>query len=133
MPSATANSQRMPGWMSSLERSVSHFVPRRLDSPGEELATSVDSPTAVWGGKLRRCRTQETLSARTRAGGTSGSHPTPVHAIAFFVLRTSSGGHMRTHARHLHTGLVVLAGLVLLASARSSARPFPDLIPLPAD
>lgn len=40
---------------------------------------------------------------------------------------------MRTHARHLHTGLVVLAGLVLLASARSSARPFPDLIPLPAD
>ena len=40
---------------------------------------------------------------------------------------------MRTHARHLHTGLVVLAGLVLLASARSSARPFPDLIPLPSD
>jgi hypothetical protein len=40
---------------------------------------------------------------------------------------------MRTHARHLHTGLVVLAGLVLLASGGSSARPFPDLIPLPSD
>jgi sugar lactone lactonase YvrE len=40
---------------------------------------------------------------------------------------------MRIHARHLHTGLVALAGLILLASAGTSARPFPDLIPLPAD
>ena len=40
---------------------------------------------------------------------------------------------MRTHARHLHAGLVVLAGLVLLVSVRTSTRPFPDLIPLPAD
>lgn len=40
---------------------------------------------------------------------------------------------MRMHARHLHTGLVALAGLILLASAGTSARPFPDLIPLPAD
>lgn len=40
---------------------------------------------------------------------------------------------MRTHVRHLVTGLLVLAGLVLLASSRSSARPFPDLIPLPSD
>ena len=40
---------------------------------------------------------------------------------------------MCTHARHLHTGLVALAALVLLASAGTSARPFPDLIPLPAD
>jgi hypothetical protein len=40
---------------------------------------------------------------------------------------------MRTHGRHLHPGLVVLAGLVILASARSSAQPFPDLIPLPSD
>ena len=40
---------------------------------------------------------------------------------------------MRTHARYRHTALVALAGLVLLASAGTSARPFPDLIPLPAD
>lgn len=40
---------------------------------------------------------------------------------------------MRIHARHLHTGLVALAGLIVLASAGTSARPFPDLIPLPAD
>ncbi len=40
---------------------------------------------------------------------------------------------MRMHARHLHTGPVALAGLFLLASAGTSARPFPDLIPLPAD
>jgi sugar lactone lactonase YvrE len=40
---------------------------------------------------------------------------------------------MRMHARHLHTGLIALAGLILLASAGTSARPFPDLIPLPAD
>ena len=40
---------------------------------------------------------------------------------------------MRTHTRNLHKGLAALAGLVLLASAGISARPFPDLIPLPAD
>ena len=40
---------------------------------------------------------------------------------------------MRTHARYRHTALVALAGLVLLASAGTSARPFPDFIPLPAD
>jgi DNA-binding beta-propeller fold protein YncE len=40
---------------------------------------------------------------------------------------------MRMHARHIHLKVVVLAGLVLLASAGTSARPFPDLIPLPAD
>jgi hypothetical protein len=40
---------------------------------------------------------------------------------------------MRTHARHLHAGLVVLAGLVFLASVRTSTQAFPDLIPLPAD
>jgi hypothetical protein len=40
---------------------------------------------------------------------------------------------MRAHARHRHTGLVVLAALLLLGSTGSSARPFPDLIPLPAD
>jgi sugar lactone lactonase YvrE len=40
---------------------------------------------------------------------------------------------MRMHARHLHTGLVALAGLIVLASAGTSAQPFPDLIPLPAD
>jgi len=40
---------------------------------------------------------------------------------------------MRMHARHLHTGPVVLAGLIVLASAVTSAQPFPDLIPLPAD
>lgn len=37
------------------------------------------------------------------------------------------------HARHLHTVLVAFTGLILLASAGTSARPFPDLIPLPAD
>ena len=40
---------------------------------------------------------------------------------------------MRTHARHLHTGLVVLTGLVFLASVRTSTQAFPDLIRLPAD
>ena len=40
---------------------------------------------------------------------------------------------MRMHARHVHPSLVALAGLILLASAGISARPFPDLIPLPAD
>ena len=40
---------------------------------------------------------------------------------------------MRTHARYRHTALVALASLVLLASAGTSARPFPDFIPLPAD
>jgi sugar lactone lactonase YvrE len=35
--------------------------------------------------------------------------------------------------RARHTGLFALAGLMLLASAGTSARPFPDLIPLPAD
>ena len=37
------------------------------------------------------------------------------------------------HRRRLHVGLLALAGLVLLAPAGTSARPFPDLIPLPAD
>jgi DNA-binding beta-propeller fold protein YncE len=37
------------------------------------------------------------------------------------------------HARPVHTSLFALAGLVLLASIGTSARPFPDLIPLPAD
>ena len=40
---------------------------------------------------------------------------------------------MRAYARHLHTGLIVLAGLVCLASVRTSTQAFPDLIPLPAD
>jgi sugar lactone lactonase YvrE len=40
---------------------------------------------------------------------------------------------MRMHAWDLHTGLIALAGLILLASAGTSARSFPDLIPLPAD
>jgi sugar lactone lactonase YvrE len=40
---------------------------------------------------------------------------------------------MRTHARYRHMALVALAGLVLLASTGTSARPFPDLVPLPAD
>ena len=40
---------------------------------------------------------------------------------------------MRTHARYRHTALVALSGLVLLATAGTSARPFPDFIPLPAD
>jgi sugar lactone lactonase YvrE len=35
------------------------------------------------------------------------------------------------HARQVHT--FALAGLVFLASTGTSARPFPDLIPLPAD
>ena len=40
---------------------------------------------------------------------------------------------MRTDARHFDTCLAALAGLVLLASAGTTAQPFPDLIPLPAD
>lgn len=40
---------------------------------------------------------------------------------------------MRMHARHFYSGLVALAGLILVASAGTFARPFPDLIPLPAD
>ena len=40
---------------------------------------------------------------------------------------------MRTLARYRHTALVALAGLVVRATAGTSARPFPDLIPLPAD
>jgi hypothetical protein len=40
---------------------------------------------------------------------------------------------MRTHARHFDTCLAALAGLVLLASAGTTAQPFPDFIPLPAD
>jgi hypothetical protein len=40
---------------------------------------------------------------------------------------------MRTHARYRHTALVALSGLVLLATAGTSARPFPEFIPLPAD
>jgi hypothetical protein len=35
--------------------------------------------------------------------------------------------------RARHTSLFALAGLILFASAGTSARPFPDLIPLPAD
>jgi sugar lactone lactonase YvrE len=35
--------------------------------------------------------------------------------------------------RARHTSLFALAGLMLFASAGTSARPFPDLIPLPAD
>ena len=38
---------------------------------------------------------------------------------------------MRMHVRH--SGLVALASLILVASAGTSARPFPDLIPLPAN
>lgn len=41
---------------------------------------------------------------------------------------------MRMHGRQLvHRGFIALAALVLVASAVTSARPFPDLIPLPAD
>jgi DNA-binding beta-propeller fold protein YncE len=40
---------------------------------------------------------------------------------------------MRKHVQHFHTGLVAVASLVLVAHAGTSARPFPDLIPLPAD
>jgi sugar lactone lactonase YvrE len=40
---------------------------------------------------------------------------------------------MRRHARYRRMALVALAGLVLLASTGTAARPFPDLIPLPAD
>ena len=40
---------------------------------------------------------------------------------------------MRTHDRYIHLGLIALAGLILAGSARTSARPFPDLIPLPAN
>ena len=40
---------------------------------------------------------------------------------------------MRVHARHWQPGLTALAGLVLVASAGTSARAFPDLIQLPAD
>ena len=40
---------------------------------------------------------------------------------------------MRTHTRRVDTCLAALAGLVLLASAGTTAQPFPDLIPLPAD
>ena len=40
---------------------------------------------------------------------------------------------MRTLVRHLQTGVIVLAALVLEGSAATSARPFPDLIQLPAD
>jgi sugar lactone lactonase YvrE len=39
---------------------------------------------------------------------------------------------MRVRARHFHRGLIPLAGLILVASAGSSAQAFPDLIPLPA-
>src|SRR5262245_20404453 len=46
---------------------------------------------------------------------------------------TSSGGHMRSDVRYSVSGLIALAGLVLLASAATSARAFPDLIQLPAD
>ena len=40
---------------------------------------------------------------------------------------------MRSYARRLQHGLVALTGIVLVASALTSARAFPDLIPLPAD
>ena len=40
---------------------------------------------------------------------------------------------MRKYARHLHTGLVALVVVIVVASAGTSAQPFPDLIPLPAD
>ena len=40
---------------------------------------------------------------------------------------------MRTHAQYRRRALVALAGLALLASTGTSARPFPELIPLPAD
>ena len=40
---------------------------------------------------------------------------------------------MLTHVRHLDTGLVVLAGLLVLGSVRPSTQAFPNLIPLPAD
>ena len=40
---------------------------------------------------------------------------------------------MRMHARRLHTGLVALAGLIVLSAAVTSAQSFPDFIPLPAD
>lgn len=40
---------------------------------------------------------------------------------------------MRMHARQLHTGLAALAGLIVLSAAVTSAQPFPDFIPLPAD
>jgi len=40
---------------------------------------------------------------------------------------------MRVHARCFHQSLIALVGLVVVASAGTSARAFPDLIPLPAD
>jgi len=40
---------------------------------------------------------------------------------------------MRVHARRFHQSLIALVGLVVVASAGTSARAFPDLIPLPAD
>ena len=40
---------------------------------------------------------------------------------------------MRKHVRHQRTVVIVLAALVLLGSAATWARPFPDLIQLPAD
>ena len=40
---------------------------------------------------------------------------------------------MHRHVRHLHARLLALAALFLLVSAGTSARAFPDLIPLPAD
>ena len=40
---------------------------------------------------------------------------------------------MRVHARHLQLCLIVLAGLVVAASAGVSGKAFPDLIKLPAD
>jgi sugar lactone lactonase YvrE len=40
---------------------------------------------------------------------------------------------MRTNARHLNTGLVVLTGVLLLVSVTASTQSFPALIPLPAD
>jgi sugar lactone lactonase YvrE len=40
---------------------------------------------------------------------------------------------MRTLVRHLHTAVIALAALVLVGSAATSARPFPDLIQLPTD
>ena len=40
---------------------------------------------------------------------------------------------MRVRARHLSLGLIALAGLIVVVSAGTSARAFPELIQLPAD
>jgi hypothetical protein len=40
---------------------------------------------------------------------------------------------MRVCARHFQQGLIALAGLIIVASAGTSARAFPEFIQLPAD